>query len=180
MTLGLRKNEVRLVDHAHWWHDEFNRIKKQLIDSTSMEERFIEHIGSTAINDMLAKPIIDILVAVDDLKNVDDHTINRLKDIGFLRLKVHKPEEIVFAKFRDDLLEEKTHFIHMVEFQKEVWNNLLFFRDYLNNNEHARKKYETIKLEYVRKSSTGIKEYTNHKEKFVLDICNKRQSFEDN
>ena len=174
MRLGLKNDEIRLVDYATEWNDEFRRVKKEIMENTKLEENRIEHIGSTAIKGMLAKPILDILIGVDDINNVDHSIISELKTIGFYRLKVERPREIVFAKFTDKTYEEKTHFIHIVEYQKELWNNLIFFRDYLNANENERQKYLEIKLDYLKQSSIGILEYTDHKEEFVKNIIKKR------
>lgn len=174
MRLGLKRNEIKLVNYTPEWNEEFNKVKNQIIENTNIEENCIEHIGSTAIKGMAAKPILDILVGVDDLQAMDEGIIKGLKNIGFLRLKVERPGEIVFAKFTNETYEEKTHFIHLVEFQKDLWNNLIFFRDYLNSNEIARKQYLEIKMEYLKTSSIGVNEYTNHKEEFVKRIFEMR------
>src|SRR5690606_17169882 len=123
---------------------------------------------------MSAKPIIDIIAGVDDLQKVDKPLLKSFSKAGFLRLKVERPGEIVLAKFIDDTYKEKTHFIHLVEYQKELWNNLIFFRDYLNTNEDAKTQYLDIKLGYLKDSTKGIKEYTDFKEEFVKGIFAKR------
>ncbi|MDG5471230.1 GrpB family protein [Jeotgalibacillus sp. ET6] len=174
MKLGLKRNEVKLEDYTPEWKDEFTRIKKEVVQTTEIEENRIEHIGSTAIKGMVAKPILDMIVGVNDIQNVGDKLFSDLKQTGFLRLKVERPNEIVLAKFSDETYEEKTHYIHLVEFQEELWNNLLFFRDYLNSNELARKHYLEIKLDYLKTASTGIEEYTDRKEAFVKEIFKKR------
>jgi len=125
---------------------------------------------------MVAKPILDILIGVEDINNVDDSLIRGLKEIGFLRLRVERPAEIIFAKFTDNTYKEKTHFIHMVEQGKEHWHNLVFFRNYLNSNESARQEYKNIKMEFVQNYSRGISEYTKLKEDFVEAICSKLSS----
>lgn len=174
MRLGLKNDEIRLEKFTPEWNKEFVRVKKELMEYTDLEDYRIEHIGSTAINGMSAKPIIDILVGVDELQEVDKPLLKKFYKAGFLRLNVERPGEIVLAKFTDDTYEEKTHFIHLVEYQKELWNNLIFFRDHLNSNEEARKQYLDIKLAYLKKSSTGINEYTGFKEDFVKEINKKR------
>jgi GrpB-like predicted nucleotidyltransferase (UPF0157 family) len=176
VKLGLKKDEVKLVDYTPEWNDEFNRVKSNIMQNLNIEENRIEHIGSTAIKGMSAKPILDILVGVDDIQNVDEAIFSGLKNVGFLRLRVERPNEIVLAKFTDKTYEEKTHYIHLVEFQNELWDNLIFFRDYLNSNEEARKEYLEIKLEYLKKSTTGVNEYTDYKEEFVKNIFKKRIS----
>jgi len=174
MKLGLKMDEIRLEEFTPEWIEEFEGVKRVILKNIEIEERRIQHIGSTAIKGMLAKPIIDILIGIDDLSKVDNVFIKKLNQAGFLRLKVERPEEIVFARFADDTYQEKTHFIHLVEFHKDLWNNLIFFRDYLNANETAKTEYMELKLNYLKKSSTGINEYTDHKEAFVKSIFKKR------
>lgn len=174
MRLGLKKDEVRLDVYNPEWRNEFDRVKNAIIENTNIVDHRIEHIGSTAVKGMDAKPIIDILVGVNDISNFDEGIVSSLKNIGFLRLKVQRPGEIVFARFTDETYLVKTHFIHLVEYKEELWNNLVFFRDYLNSNEDARLEYLKFKKDYLVKSSTGINEYTDHKEAFVKRVFNLR------
>ena len=175
MKLGLKFDEVRLEDYNKEWKSEFIKVKQDIINYTNIYEDCIEHIGSTAITDMPAKPIIDIVVGVDVLAKVDKPLLKGLYKAGFLRLKVERPGEIVLAKFTDDTYAEKTHYIHLMEYEKELWKNLIFFRNYLNSNSEAREEYLELKREYLRKSSTGVNEYSNHKEIFVKSIFEKRK-----
>jgi GrpB-like predicted nucleotidyltransferase (UPF0157 family) len=175
VQLGLKHDEVRLVDYTPEWNAEFIRVKKELVESTGLDKNRIEHIGSTAIKGMAAKPIIDLLVGIDDLSGADKTLFKSFQKAGFLRLKVERSGEIVLAKFTDDTYEEKTHYIHLVEYQGELWNNLIFFREYLNADEAARKKYLEIKQSYLKKASTGIKEYTDFKGAFVKEIINRKE-----
>lgn len=174
MKLGLKNDEVRLVSYIEKWAEEFERVKKQIEHETNLAASRIEHIGSTAIKNMDAKPIIDIVVGVDHIADVDPSLIKGLSKVGFLRLRVERPKEIVFAKFTDDTYNEKTHFIHLVDYKKELWCNLLFFRDYLNAHKNVREKYLALKQAYIKTSSTGITDYTDHKEAFVKEIYKKR------
>ena len=176
LKLGLENNEIRLEPYNPEWKDEFLRVKYDLLNHTDLQASRIEHIGSTAIEGMSAKPIIDIVTGIDYLEKVDKTLFKGLEKAGFLRLKVSRPNEIVLAKFTDDTYKIKTHFIHLVEYNKDLWNNLIFFRDYLNTHEDVRKEYLDIKQDFLKHSSTGIKEYTNSKEAFVREIYEKRDS----
>lgn len=174
MTLGLENNEVRLVEYTTEWQEEFSRVKEQLLQVTDLLPDQIEHVGSTAIHGIAAKPILDMVVGIDSIESVDPQFLKQLKSVGFLRLRVERPNEIVLAKFVDETYEVKTHYIHLVDYGGEVWQNLIFFRDYLNANEDARQQYQSIKLEYLRTSSSGIQEYTEFKEAFVKEVFEKR------
>lgn len=174
MTLGLKNNEVRLEDYTSDWSREFTRVKEQILQATSLHSHQIEHVGSTAIQGLRAKPILDMVIGVDSLEKVDTKLFKDLQSIGFLRLRVERPNEIVLAKFTDETYEVKTHYIHLVEFGGEVWENLIFFRDYLNTHDEARQQYLAIKLDYLKTSSSGIQEYTEFKDAFVKEVFEKR------
>lgn len=176
MKLGLKKDDVKLFPYTSEWNTEFLNIKQQIKEATNLKDNQIEHIGSTAITDMIAKPIIDIMIGVDDIENVETSLIKGLQNAGFLRLRVERPGEIVFAKFTDDTYEVKTHFIHLVDFDKDLWKNLLFFRDYLNTNEDAREEYKKLKLDHAGRENMKITEYTDLKAPFVKNIYNKRKN----
>jgi len=174
MELGLKKDEVKIVPYNAQWKSEFERVKKLMLHVLNVNESQIEHIGSTAIKGMKAKPIIDILLGVENLQCIDRILEKALYSIGFYRLRVERENEVVFAKFADEGFETKTHFIHAVKFNGELWKNLIFFRDYLNENEEERKAYENVKEAYLQHCSTGINDYTNFKEEFVQRIFSER------
>lgn len=175
LKLGLKKDEVKLVPFQTDWKAEFEKVKAALIEHTSLQLEQIEHIGSTAINGIQAKPVIDILVGVKHLANLDKPFFKDLQKVGFYRLRVERPEEIVCAKFTDDTFETKTHFIHIVEWQSTKWCQMLFFRDYLNENEDARKQYEELKTSFFKTDLSGINDYTHYKEQFVQSIFAKME-----
>ncbi|MEK4628560.1 GrpB family protein [Solibacillus sp. FSL R7-0682] len=176
MKLGLKKEEVILVPYEKEWKNEYERVKKEILNYVNLEPNQIEHIGSTAINGMKAKPIIDILIGVEQLEEIDKTFYNGLQQAGFYRLKVERPNEVVCAKFLDESFEVKTHFIHLVEVNKEKWKQLLFFRDYLNANSDAKIQYETIKASFFMTDLKGINAYTDYKEEYVKGIISKMHS----
>lgn len=173
MELGLTKDEVKVVPYDTRWAEEFVKVKRDILQYTLLQENQIEHIGSTAIIGMPAKPVIDLLIGVDCLDALDRNFFSALKKAGFYRLRVERPNEIVCAKFTDETFETKTHFIHIVDFQKEKWQQLLFFRDFLNSNERAKMQYEALKKNFFSTNLNGIVDYTNYKEQFVQAIFDK-------
>lgn len=175
MELGLKRNEVKLVPYDPSWKYEFNGVRESLASHTDLNREQIEHIGSTAIEGIKAKPIIDILVGIDSLDSDISKLQDQLKQCGFYRLKVERPEEIVFARFSDTTFETKTHFIHLVEYKGNLWNDLIYFRDYLSTHTEAKGEYEAIKTAFVNEKSEGIAEYTDSKEEFVKQVLETRE-----
>lgn len=176
MKLGLKNNEVIIVPYDKEWKEEFNKTKSEIIQHTNLKPNQIEHIGSTSIDGIRAKPIIDILIGVDSLTALDKTFFKALQNAGFYRLKVERPNEIVCAKFTDETFETKTHFIHLVELEKEKWNQMLFFRNYLNTNQDVKEQYENLKESFFNTDLEGINSYTDYKEQFVQSIFEQMKS----
>lgn len=165
---------MKLVAYSEEWAIEFQKVKQHIIEATGIEDSRIKHIGSTAIKGMVAKPLLDMMVGVDGLQQVESSILNGLKEIGFYRLRVERPNEIIFAKFTDDTYEEKTHYIHLVEYEGELWKDQLFFKHYLNSHEKEREEYIRLKVEFVQNEDGGIQEYTDFKEEFIKGIYQRR------
>ena len=174
MELGLKKDEVKITLYDPEWKNEFKRVKEDIIHASKILPYQIEHIGSTAIVGMKAKPILDILIGIDNYLTIDLDFEQTLRSIGFYRLRVERPNEVVFAKFKDETFEIKTHYIHVVNYQDELWENLIFFRNYLNDNADAKLEYVQLKERYLASRTTGINDYTNSKKDFVEHIFSKR------
>lgn len=170
MRLGLKRDEVKLVPHDEAWTMEFLSVQKQVQDALGIDGEAVQHIGSTAIKEIKAKPIIDILLGVENISQVEAETFQVLQAIGFYRLKVEREQEIVLARFTDNTFLEKTHYIHMTDINGEKWRKLLYFRDALNADASLRQEYERLKRALAEKKGMEIIKYTNEKESFVKKV----------
>ncbi|MFN7249905.1 MAG: GrpB family protein [Anaerobacillus sp.] len=134
----------------------------------------IQHFGSTAIEGINAKPIIDILVGVESLDEVEKFDKVRLKENGYYHLSKARLEgKVVFAKFSNLENLTKTHIMHIVEHNGTWWKEHIYFRDYLNENPEKAREYETLKKRLALKYPNEERLYTDEKKKFVDDILSK-------
>lgn len=170
MNLGIKKDEVKLVPYDERWQHAFDITKKELKKCLKLQDVQIEHIGSTSIKGIQAKPVLDILIGVENIDALDEALFKALRSVGFYRLKVERPNEIVCAKFTDTSFETKTHFIHIVDYEKEKWHQMLFFRNYLNANEEIKQQYQDLKTAFFTTNLKGIDAYTEYKDQFVKAI----------
>jgi GrpB-like predicted nucleotidyltransferase (UPF0157 family) len=172
--LGLSKGEVKLVTHSFKWKKLFNE-EKELLQSIIRESvTDIQHSGSTAIEGIQAKLIIDILVGVQSLKDVEKFDQEGLKEKGYYHLPRVKIEgKVVFAKFTDLKNLTKTHILHVVEINGDWWKEHISFRDYLNDNLETAKEYEVLKQSLASKYPHDERSYTDAKKRFVDDILSK-------
>ncbi len=170
--IGLKRGTVALVDHQKEWEIEAEntivRLKKTLGDVICD----IQHVGSTAIKNIKAKPIIDIAIAVDSFDAVLQFE-EQLKDAGFYyRPNSDLGEQLLFAS--GSLYERtgdlQTHFIHIVKSGSMDWINYINFRDYLNNNPDIAKQYEDLKVSLAAAAPEdhGREKYLKGKHDFIV------------
>ncbi len=156
---------IFLVEHKPYWKDwyteEENELKKIL---PPKEIVHINHIGSTAITGIWAKPIIDILVEISC--NSDMHAIEELLlQNGFLVMS-HGDGRVSLNKgYSEDGFEEKVFHLHL---RYEGDNDEIYFRDYLNENPAIAKQYEELKLNLWEKYKFNRDGYTDAKTEFIL------------
>jgi GrpB-like predicted nucleotidyltransferase (UPF0157 family) len=126
----------------------------------------IHHIGSTSVNGMKAKPIIDILPVVKDVKKIDEFN-NAMISIGYEPKGENGiPERRYFQKGGDN----RTHHVHIFEFGNSEIERHLAFRDYLRTHPEDAKKYGNVKEELSKQFPNDIDSYIVGKEKIVLEI----------
>lgn len=103
----------------------------------------IQHIGSTAIPAIKAKPIIDIVVGVTDFDRIKSYKEQLQKEGIFYRgSDVEYQLLYVMGDMENDM---RTHHIHVVKWNGIAWRNYLYFRDYLNSNENIALRYQKLK-----------------------------------
>ena len=123
---------------------------------------------------MSAKPLLDLMIGIDSLQMDLTEMEKRLRESGFYRLKVERPNELIFAKFTDKTFDVKTHVIHLVKKNGTKWNDFLFFRNYLRDHSEARETYARLKEVLAETNSNNETAYANQKEAFVKEICQLR------
>ena len=162
IMLGLKRGIVKLVPHQSQWRDEFEKEKKHLLEILKIDIS-IEHVGSTAIGDLDAKPIIDIILGLTSFTNPKS-VYKILRENGYEDKGEEVEGEYLFVKGTEL---KRTHHLHIIEKDSDIWNNYLLFRDYLMQNKNARDEYNLLKQALAKKYPTNREEYTNGKAEFI-------------
>lgn len=164
--LGLKRGEVTLFDHEEEWEENVMATIKELktiFGDTALE---IEHVGSTAIRHIKAKPIIDIAVGVESFDTLID-VLPRLEESGIYKSAAHAvPNDILYV-IGDCENDTRTHHIHIVEINSMQWSNYINLRDYLNACPNKAKAYENLKIELADKYPYDRIAYTDGKDNFI-------------
>ncbi len=124
--IGLKSGTVELAPHAEEWHQLFAQEEARLRDAVGEHVTAIEHVGSTSICGISAKPIIDIAVGVRELADAEK-CVRPLEEMGY----EYRGENGIPGRYYFIKGEPRTHHLHMVELDSELWKNHLLFRDYL-------------------------------------------------
>lgn len=143
-----------------WFIEEKNALE-QLLSKTFQIK--ISHIGSTAIPDIWAKPIIDILLEVSH--NCDMEVIKRLlTDAGWICMSENGTRKSFNKGYTENGFAEKVFHLHL-RFSGD--NDEIYFRDYLKAHREAAKEYEQLKLRLWKKFEHDRDGYTNAKTELV-------------
>jgi GrpB-like predicted nucleotidyltransferase (UPF0157 family) len=163
---------IILTEHNPQWADRFEQEKRSLEKAmTFLPEFRIDHIGSTAIPDILSKPTIDILLQVPD--DADTQTIIiKIQEMGFHYIP--KPENpaphMMFVKgYTNEGFRGQAFHLHVRYFGD--WDELCF-RDYLQKNPSVAKEYETLKKQLAVQYRNDRDGYTEAKTGFVKHVIN--------
>lgn len=162
--------KLELISYNENWVKDFSGesiIIKRIFDSNLLN---IYHIGSTSIPGMVAKPVIDILIEVQDINEIDSYT-SEMKTLGYIaRGENGIKDRRYFVKEKDY---KRTHHVHIYQIgAKEIIQHLAF-RDYLIEYQHEAEKYKNKKQEISKMHLGDIKLYQEKKSSFVNELTEK-------
>lgn len=155
--------KIELSEYNSNWPDLFLKEKKFLEEALPTNSQ-IEHIGSTSIQGLCAKPIIDILCGLDNF-SLADKLIDNIVALNYQYIEQYNaiiPERRYFKKMG--------FHIHLVQSGGPFWKRHLLFRDFLRENEIAKNEYAAFKRQLVKKDWIDGNEYAGAKTEFIKTI----------
>ncbi len=165
MVIGLKRNIVILAPYTPEWAKLFVEEKNLLQTLIGKYVMDIQHIGSTSIPEMIAKPIIDIGISIVEFEKGKE-CIKLIESLGYKYKGENEiPRRHYFVKG-----DTRTHHIHMLEYNSEEWKNHIIFRDFLIKNPQIAKKYIQLKKELAKKFRNDRLSYSNGKSEFIEHI----------
>ncbi len=153
---------IYLTEHQDRWKEWYVEEKSLLKKALSKIER-INHIGSTAVSSIWAKPIIDILVEIPKEGNLLDYK-DLIINNGYICM-LQREDAISFNKgYTENGFAERVFHLHL---RYVGDNNELYFRDYLVEHPDVAREYEKMKLKLWKEYEHNRDDYTNAKTEFV-------------
>jgi GrpB-like predicted nucleotidyltransferase (UPF0157 family) len=162
---GVEKREIKIVDYDTDWPKKFETHAHVIAGALGVSALRIEHIGSTSVPGLAAKPIIDILVVVPD--SADEFAyLPRLEAAGYT-LRVREPDWNEHRMFRTH---EKDVHVHIYSAGCPEIERNLAFRDRLRRNVGDRCRYEQTKRELAAKEWSDMNAYAEAKTEVIESI----------
>ena len=166
--IGLARGSVRLEEHRPEWESmaaETAALLKRILGGDAED---VQHVGSTAIRGIPAKPILDLAVAVRRPEDIFRHNDELAAHGIVFRGEDHPGQWLyVMGDFEKDT---RTHHIHVVLSGSAEWENYRNFRDYLNENAAAASEYAALKRQLAASCALDRKAYTAGKGALVARL----------
>ncbi len=166
-ALGLERTTVILRPYDERWAKLFELERVYLQTALGDDVLAIEHIGSTSVPRLTAKPILDIGVSVESFEAAFA-LVPRLEELGYtFRGEQGIPRRHYFVRGSD---QNRTHHLHMLEHANPEWRDLLGFRDRLRAQPETVRAYEALKRRLAEQYPNDRVAYTDGKYEFIRTV----------
>ena len=159
---GPEKRPIVVVTYDPAWPERFRAERDRIGRALGQTARKVEHIGSTAVPGLAAKPIIDILLVVED---VNDEAVygSALERSGYV-LRVREPGHRMFRTPQRDV------HVHVYSAGSPEIRRYLLFRDWLRESDTDRLAYERVKRQLATRDWEDMNFYAQAKDGIVAEI----------
>ena len=185
-NFGVMGSKIKIVPYDPGWAEAFEREYRQLEARLAPVLVSVEHIGSTAVEGLGSKPIIDILIGIDGQEALNS-VAAPLLDMGYCYYPCYEvkiPERRFFARLpalQRQVFEDvgqipahdafpHTHHLHVVAYGSPFWKRHLAFRDYLRTHSMARDAYHRMKVKLANGTWESSDDYAEAKTGFIRSI----------
>ena len=167
--LGLQKDIVLLSPYRNEWTKLYEEEEKLLKEAAGSLIIDMQHVGSTSVPGLVSKSIIDIAVTVKTLKE-GEKCIEPFTVIGYEYKLDNVTEGILHHYFSKGGYHNRTHHIHVEEWNSKLWYNHILFRDYLRAHSDVMNEYAKLKIQLAEKFPLDRVSYRAGKDEFIESI----------
>ena len=167
----MKTTKVTVLDYDINWENDFLKIKNELDQALKNLALSIEHVGSTAVEGLAAKPIIDIDIVIASTSDLNK-VIEKLNQIGYIHegnLGISDREAFKYTG-KEHL---QTHHLYVCPKNSKELQRHITFRDYLKSHPEAIKLYSQVKKEGARLFPDNIEKYLEYKSDCISELYKK-------
>lgn len=156
---------IEIHDYDPEWPRLYEQEASRIAEALGGRVKRLEHVGSTSVPGLAAKPMVDIVLAVDDPSDEQSYAV-ALEDLGY-RLHIREPEWYEHRLFRG--LDDNVNLHIFSEGAAEI-ERMTRFRDRLRSSSADRRRYEDEKRELAGLGWATVQDYADAKSEIVEDI----------
>ena len=164
----MRTEKVVVLPYDISWKTDFEKIKYEIENAIGDVIIGIEHVGSTAVEGMSAKPCIDIDVIIKDYSVFDD-IVKKLETIGYIHEGDLGIKDREAFRYTDKPHLQNHHVYVCPQYSAELHRHIIF-RDFLRNNPEAVKKYSSVKEQAAALFPRDIDKYIEYKSPCIEEL----------
>ena len=164
----MRTEKVVVLPYDISWKTDFEKIKYEIENAIGDVIIGIEHVGSTAVEGMSAKPCIDIAVIIKDYSVFDD-IVKKLETIGYIHEGDLGIKDREAFRYTDKPHLQNHHLYVCPQYSAELHRHIIF-RDFLRNNPEAVKKYSSVKEQAAALFPRDIDKYIEYKSPCIEEL----------
>lgn len=166
------KSSVTIRPSTEEWPYLFEQVHRELLTAFSPDSTQIEHIGSTAIVGLCAKPVIDVLLGANSLSEIESQ-ITSLEALGYSYVTKYEKEVPTRRYFVKSPVDSLRIHLHGVEIGSRIWCEHLKFRNLLRSDDQLRSAYQELKLRLAVQYADDKSAYTEAKAPFIQHVLAK-------
>jgi GrpB-like predicted nucleotidyltransferase (UPF0157 family) len=167
-TVGERvplNSTIDLAPYNPEWPRMYARLERQIRDALGAKALMIDHVGSTSVPGLSAKPVIDVILAVSDSADEGSY-VPPLERAGYV-LRIREPDWFEHRMLKPSAIDGNVHVFSRA--CPEI-GRVLAFRDWLQANEDDRRLYERTKQELAARTWRHVQNYADAKSEVVAEI----------
>ena len=154
----------RIVKYDHRWPVLFADEKALVVAAAGVPPEHVEHIGSTAVPGLGAKPIIDLMVGVSKVEDAQ-REVEALEGLGY-----HWRGETVPGTLYLRKAEPRRFNLHLTQWKGKFWIDHLLFRDFLRTHPEKARQYQELKRELMSRLASDPPAYNDGKTSFIESV----------
>ena len=162
----MTNSQIRVVQYDPAWPESFATERPALQAVFEPLSVVIEHVGSTSVPGLGAKPVIDVMVGVERLREVEPR-VPALEALGYEYVPEYEAQLPERRYFRKPRIRPRTHHLHIVERGSTFWARHLLFRDYLRRHAEVADDYYQLKCQLAARLGGDGVAYTEAKSQFI-------------
>ncbi len=170
-NVGLKRGYLKIMDYRDDYSKIYEEEKEELLKIYKDKISSIDHVGSTSIKNIKSKPIIDILIQTDDLEDFINYTESNVEgEIYTVKKEPTMGGDYLIRKEEDGKVKA---FIHVYKTGDMNGITSIMFRDYINNHEDEKQRYEDLKMELYKKFKNDRHAYVYGKDEYIKGVIKK-------